>query len=497
MGKPDSSTRAAMRIMVMFTLLVIICATSNAYARCVAHPGNRWLSIRAILLTGDIAPKQGTVLIDPSGTIRCVGRACSTQQPNATRIDCPDALLSPGFINLHEHLAFGNTAPAPDNGLRYRHRHDWRKGLNGYVALENFQPETDPALIAWMELRHLLGGETSIVGGSMAAGLARNLDFHAGLEGLQVPRVTYEVFPFDDAAGIERTGDCDYGPLADKTEAVAARHVTLMHLGEGISEAARNEFRCATDPHYDVQPPPAGGGVSQNLLLDNVTVLHGVAFDRAMLGELARRKVDLVWSPRSNLSLYGRTLDINAALALGLTVSLGTDWLPSGSFTLGREAACARAYSDAAGSAVPFRTLWRMMTVNGAHAAHLAGRIGVLQPGAVGDVILVEQAKQRNRTPYEQVVRASAPSMLAIIRGGRILAGGDALLAGLKGGGCERIRMGARTQRICIAGDSGFTYAALQAKAASRKLWPAFFLDRPPVEPTCAALAGKSPSLGN
>src|SRR5688500_20413054 len=39
----------------------------------------------------------------------------------------------------------------------------------------------------------------------------------------------------------------------------------------------------------------------------------------------------LVWSPLSNLLLYGKTAAVYDAIAAGVMVSLGTDWTPSGS----------------------------------------------------------------------------------------------------------------------------------------------------------------------
>src|SRR5262249_2151603 len=39
----------------------------------------------------------------------------------------------------------------------------------------------------------------------------------------------------------------------------------------------------------------------------------------------------LIWSPSSNLLLYGQTALVYHALKEGLVVSLGTDWSPSGS----------------------------------------------------------------------------------------------------------------------------------------------------------------------
>ena len=46
------------------------------------------------------------------------------------------------------------------------------------------------------------------------------------------------------------------------------------------------------------------------------------------------RGAKLVWSPLSNLLLYGKTTAVYDALAAGVLVSLGTDWTPSGSANL-------------------------------------------------------------------------------------------------------------------------------------------------------------------
>lgn len=454
-------------------------------AACTVTPGPGGdVLIRAVVLTADRAITPGEVLVDGEGMIACVGATCSAGAPDATRIDCPDAILSPGFVNPHEHLAFGNIPPVPDEGIRYTHRHDWRKGLNGYAPAETFAPATDPDLIAWMELRHLLAGETAIIGGDMAPGLARNLDHFAGLEGLETPRATYSVFPLDDAAGIERTRDCDYGPLAATAEQVAGLHVFVVHLAEGVSEAARNEYRCTTDPGYDATPLATGGGVAQDILHENVTVLHGVGLDKAMLADLARRHVALVWSPRSNLALYGRTLDIVEAQRLGMPIALGTDWLFTGSMTLVREADCARRYSESIGHPLDGRTLWTMMTAAGARAARMSGLIGTIAPGAAADLILVDEP-DAGGDPYLAAATAHPAQLRLIMRGGHVLSGDAGLVAALKVPGCESVDMAGRSKWLCLATAGAKGYTALKARADAAGLWPAFFADAPPVEPVC------------
>ena len=50
----------------------------------------------------------------------------------------------------------------------------------------------------------------------------------------------------------------------------------------------------------------------------------------------------MVWSPQSNLRLYGATTLAADALRAGMPVALGADWLPSGSTSLLAELKVAR-----------------------------------------------------------------------------------------------------------------------------------------------------------
>ena len=49
----------------------------------------------------------------------------------------------------------------------------------------------------------------------------------------------------------------------------------------------------------------------------------------------------VVWSPRSNVVLYGSTAPVTMMDTLGVNIALGTDWMPTGSMNMLRELACA------------------------------------------------------------------------------------------------------------------------------------------------------------
>jgi len=61
---------------------------------------------------------------------------------------------------------------------------------------------------------------------------------------------------------------------------------------------------------------------------------------------LARHGGSIVWSPLSNLLLYGATARIDAARQAGVRIGLGSDWSPSGSKNLLGELKVAWLYSE-------------------------------------------------------------------------------------------------------------------------------------------------------
>ena len=66
---------------------------------------------------------------------------------------------------------------------------------------------------------------------------------------------------------------------------------------------------------------------------------------------MAANGASMVWSPFSNLLLYGQTANVAAAVAAGIAgapfkIGLGSDWSPSGSKSLFGELKVARVYSQ-------------------------------------------------------------------------------------------------------------------------------------------------------
>ena len=146
------------------------------------------------------------------------------------------------------------------------------------------------------------------------------------------------------------------------------------------------------------------------------SLVHGVAADRRDFDVMREFDVSLVWSPRSNLALYGQTVDMAGALASGVRIALATDWSPSGSFSLKEEFKCARQVAVESELALPSALLWRMATANAAYALGFEDRYGAIKPGLRADLVLV---KHRAGDPYDAVLDAPAADILATWIDGR------------------------------------------------------------------------------
>lgn len=130
----------------------------------------------------------------------------------------------------------------------------------------------------------------------------------------------------------------------------------------------------------------------------------------------------LVWSPRSNLALYGETADIPALLRENVRIAIGTDWSVSGSYNMLEELRCAAELygSGSDSSALSSAALWRMATGNGAYALGLEAVTGKLEAGLAADVMVFRKLSD---DPFDDLLRATAAEVLATFVNGRLRSG--------------------------------------------------------------------------
>jgi cytosine/adenosine deaminase-related metal-dependent hydrolase len=446
-----------------------------------AGTGNQTV-ISGIILAPAGVLRGGQIVIDGDSQIACVACDCPTAA-DATVVTCPAGIVSPGLINSHDHIQYSHNAPIAQISERFDARHQWRLGLDGHTKLVSTGDAT-PDQIAWGELRFVMAGATSTVAQGTTPGFLRNLNDATKEEGLGAPPVYADTFPLDDAPGSRSTNDCSvYGPKAVTPDAIAGRNAYVAHVAEGVDAYAANEFRCLSG-----QNPP------HDALSPKTAFVHGAALNAADYRDMAKAGTALVWSPRSNLSLYGDTARVTEAARAGVVIALGSDWLPSGSMNLLRELACADSFNrERMDGFFDDRELWRMVTENAARVTQLSDVIGSLATGHAADIAIFDGSAHHD---YRAVIDAAPSDVSLVLRGPRPLFGDQPLVQALTGGGCDALDVCGTPKELCVSSEIQKTYPALAASVGAGA-YPLFFCGEPMNEPTCvpvrdAAVVGSS-----
>ncbi|HXU72642.1 MAG TPA: thrombospondin type 3 repeat-containing protein [Polyangia bacterium] len=423
----------------------------------------------SVLLPGKVL-HGGQVLVDDSGVIQCVDCDCTgaAAAAGATMIACPTGVVSPGLINPHDHVTYDQESPAADTGERFEQRNDWRLGLRGHTKIPSTSKSSADAL-HWNELRFLLGGATSEIGSGGTAGFLRNLDVAgAAQEGLVAKQaVDNDTFPLDSSSQLE--SGCAYTAFPSQVN-LASDLAYQAHVSEGIDDVARNEFLCLSG---------AMGGM--DITAPHTSFVHAVGLLPADYQKMAQTRTSLIWSPRSNVRLYGDTAMVTTADRLGVQIALGTDWTPSGSINLLRELACADSLNtNYFAKHFTDEQLWLMVTRNAAASVNYDDVLGTLKPGAFADIAIFDGSTNKDH----RAVIAGAPETVALVeRGGKALYG-DADVVNALATGCDPVSICGGNKAVCAMSETGKSFMDLQT--ANSSSYAAFFCNGPPAdEPTC------------
>ncbi|MBI4814935.1 MAG: amidohydrolase family protein [Deltaproteobacteria bacterium] len=432
------------------------------------------------LIQGDIVVpsgllENGQLLIGPDGVIMCSACDCSGQPGagGAAKLACAKGLVGPAFINAHEHLDYGEGSPVGHGDERFEHRHDWRTGAGTHTELDTPSRSSREGAL-WAELRHVFGGAVSVLGAAGEQGLLRNLDRSGLDEGLGAGPMDNSTFPLGDIRGARATSGCDYPDIDSASASSFTNAIAYVpHVAEGIGVDARNEYLCLSRSD--------GGG--QDLMAPKTAIIHGVGLTAQDYGELSGEGVSLVWSPRTNVDLYGHTAPVVLAKNLGVQIALGTDWPASGSMNMLRELRCAYELNrNNYGNAFSDRELFDMATVGAARALQADARFGSLIPGLEADVAIFDQAEH---SEYLAAIFGSPKEVALVLRGGEALYGDADLVEGLAGtDGCEDVDVCGRRKRVCVQRETGSTIAQLRQQVDPSTI-ALFECGEPQNEPSC------------
>ena len=396
--------------------------TMNQASR-VEPDGAVWIkdaAIAAITKRGDATPAgfDGIVPVETGGTI------------------------FPGLIELHNHIAY-NALPLWQVPKRYTNRDTWGDSDDYHrlvtAPMKTLGEATDllPALVRYVEAKALVGGVTTTQGIALfsASGIRR---YYRGI----VRNAEETNDPLLPAAGSRIADVSASDPQAFLTE-IEKKTCFLLHLSEGTDEAAHKHFEALELPGdlWAIAPSLAG--------------IHCVALHPADFGVLASRGASIVWSPFSNLLLYGQTADVADAKAAGgaatpLKIGLGSDWSPSGSKSLFGELKVARVYSQSNGNIFSDEELVRLATSGGAEILGWGKVVGSIKVGKRADLLVVDGA---NGDPYAQLFAGDERRVQLVVINGTPRYGTQALMV-TDGPGLETLTVGGEPRVLYLKQDT-------------------------------------------
>lgn len=334
-------------------------------------------------------------------------------------VNCGDAFVYPGLIDLHSHIAY-NALPLwahPGQDTPFLHHGIWpnRSSYRPKVSwpawvLAAGAPES---LMTYVQVRALAGGTTTIQGWPStnrrpANQLVRNADD--------------QKFGDDKDMMLTSTLTLDRAELRTKAQRLEDGKGFIYHCCEGLSTSL------VTRQFDDLK---ATNCLREGLIAIHMTAIGSSEFEQ--WATQARNEGDggpgsVVWSPFSNLWLYGETTRVPDAIEHDVNVCLGTDWGPSGTKNLLGELKTARIASDRAGWALSNFDLVQMVTANPGDAlTRTWGRtVGRLTDGSLGDVTVMAR---RVDDPWDNLVAAHESDVQLVAVDGSAVYGTKSLMS--------------------------------------------------------------------
>ena len=408
-------------------------------------------------LQGTIVPMQkssprkhfkGRIYFTEDGLVKAVkktNQAAPAGYANTPVVDVKDSFIYPGLIDLHSHIAY-NALPLwhrEEESTPYLH-HDIWPGRSGYREsvgwpawlLARGAPE---ALMVYVQVQALAGGTTSIQGWPTfnrrpANPLVRNIDDQS----------FNDVFEGKDNI-VTSTLTLDNQDLANRSRKLDEGKGFIYHCAEGQKNSrVVKEFDALG---------------TTNCLREKLIAIHCCAVDEQAFIKWKSRAENtnnekpgaVVWSPFSNLWLYGsdQTTDVPAALKHGITVCLGTDWGPSGTKNLLGELKAAQLCAQQLNWNLTEFDLVKMVTSSpGDMLERCWGKkVGRLTSQALADVIVVSRTSD---DPWVNLVNAHEEQIQLALISGKPKYGTKSLMQAFSAGTTTSVRVGQQRRRVAL-----------------------------------------------
>jgi 5-methylthioadenosine/S-adenosylhomocysteine deaminase len=398
-------------------------------------------AIRGRIVTMDAA---GTVI--PDGVVYIAGTRIAAVQPasapapagfEAVRPLRTAGTVYPGMIELHNHLSY-NCLRLWQVPRRFSNRGQWSVGpdyrrlISGPMQVIGKTPTLVPSLVRYVEAKCLVAGVTTSQGIALASDAGIRTFYKGVVRNCEAP---------DDPAlqtAASRISDVAAKDVMAFAAELARDKRLLLHLAEGTDDPARSHFTA-------LQEPDGSWAISNHLI-----GIHSVGLHPEDIPGFAQAGGQMVWSPLSNLLLYGATAHIDVMKANGVPIGLGSDWSPSGSKNLLGELKVARLVSRTwpGGAVFTDAELVAMVTRSAAAMLGWDGALGTLEAGKLADLVAVSGT---SADPYSGLIDATERDIVLVMIGGVGRVGQPHLIAPFTAD-AEAVSIGGRARVLNLAG---------------------------------------------
>ena len=423
---------------------------------------------------------KGRVWIGDDGTIAAVtksGKKAPAGFEGARLVDVGDNLVLPGFIDLHSHLAYASLPlwTQPGRARPYAHHDSW-PGESSYASSNTWPAyallTAAPAeLLAYAEVRALIGGTTSIQGSPPS---------NRPLDGWMIRNIEDERLGKSIPATRVLASTLTLKPDQLSTRATQMRNgaAFIYHCVEGQpGSIVGREFSSLR----------LAGCLQHQLIAIHTNAL--TAADYQTWNDAGT----VVWSPFSNLWLYGVTTDVPAAMQKQ-RVCIGSDWGPSGTRNVLGELKVAHLVSRDRSWGLSSFDLVKMITCNPGDALASAwGKVvGRLQPEALADIVVI--ASKAGGNVFDTVLAATEDDVQLVMVGGKPLYGTPGFMQASGASDARPLQFGSLDRRLAMrrfeSGDDIWTFAEVLARLQSVRGDPKGEIERTRARGVATALRG-------
>jgi 5-methylthioadenosine/S-adenosylhomocysteine deaminase len=371
--------------------------------------------------------------------------------------------IYPGLIELHNHLSYNilplwNVTGIFTNNGQWRNSKDKRQFISGPMRLLNEAGGYLSAIVRYVEAKCLVAGVTTSQGLTLInasqiqkkfKGIVRNAEEPDTDE---LPKAGHRIDDIDSSSPITPQN------FLQKLEKLDGGF--LLHLSEGIDPTARKHFLALEFPDPDL--PDATKWAINDALIG----IHAAALKPEDFKTFGQFGGSMVWSPLSNLLLYGATANVQEAKARKVLIALGSDWSPSGSKNLLAELKIARLYSQQNGNIFTDLELVCMVTSNPARMLKWNKLLGTIEKNKLADLLVI---KGQQGGPYEKLLTCSEADVRLVVIGGTPRYGTTNLMQKFDIAG-EELAIGDRKWLLSLGGSPDSELSTLTLQQARESL---------------------------